>query len=181
VSSEHTPVDSIVFDAARIVEVFNRHGVDYLIVGGVGCQIHGARRPTVDFDAVPSFALDNLTRLAAAMRDLGARIRARGLSDEDAKAAAEQMVHADTFRSAQLTTWLTDVGPLDILHDIPGRDGQRRSYDDLIARASVHVYERGVTVRVAALDDIVASKEVANRPKDQEALGELHELLHDDD
>jgi hypothetical protein len=36
-------------------------------------------------------------------------------------------------------------------------------------------------VRVAALDDIVASKEVANRPKDQEALGELHALLHDDD
>jgi len=34
----------------------------------------------------------------------------------------------------------------------------------------------GVVIRVAALDDIVASKQHANRPKDREALPELEEL-----
>ncbi len=33
-----------------------------------------------------------------------------------------------------------------------------------------------ITVRLAALDDLIASKEWANRPKDREALPELHEL-----
>jgi hypothetical protein len=34
-------------------------------------------------------------------------------------------------------------------------------------------------VRVAALDDIIASKEWANRPKDHEALTELRRLATD--
>ena len=34
----------------------------------------------------------------------------------------------------------------------------------------------GITIRLAALDDIVASKEFANRDKDRDALDELHEL-----
>jgi hypothetical protein len=33
-----------------------------------------------------------------------------------------------------------------------------------------------MVVRVAGLGDIIASKEWANRPKDREALPELHEL-----
>jgi hypothetical protein len=34
----------------------------------------------------------------------------------------------------------------------------------------------GIVVRLAALDDIVASKKFANRQKDNEALPELREL-----
>jgi hypothetical protein len=34
-----------------------------------------------------------------------------------------------------------------------------------------------VTVRLAALDDIIDSKQWANRPKDREALGELRSRL----
>jgi hypothetical protein len=35
---------------------------------------------------------------------------------------------------------------------------------------------RSQPVRVAALDDIIASKEFANRPKDHDALLELYQL-----
>jgi hypothetical protein len=35
---------------------------------------------------------------------------------------------------------------------------------------------RGFAIRVAALEDIIASKEWANRPKDQAALPELRAL-----
>jgi hypothetical protein len=32
-------------DWLRITECFDRHGVEYLIVGGVGAQLHGAGPP----------------------------------------------------------------------------------------------------------------------------------------
>jgi hypothetical protein len=43
--SEATPP----LDAERIVEVLDRHGVDY-IVGGVGARLHGASHLTYDLD-----------------------------------------------------------------------------------------------------------------------------------
>ena len=62
-------------DWPRIAECFDRHRVDYLIVGGIGAQLHGAMRPTSDFDSVPAKSIENLERLAAAMRELNAFLR----------------------------------------------------------------------------------------------------------
>lgn len=53
-----------------------------------------------------------------------------------------------------------------MLADMPGRDGSRHGYGELLPR-SVQLEVHGVGVRVAALDDIIASKEFADRPKDQ--------------
>ncbi len=55
----------------------------------------------------------------------------------------------------------------------------RSRYEDLVLRAS-SVDFGGVPVRVAAFDDIIASKEWANRPKDRAALDELHRLAEDE-
>ena len=79
------------------------------------------------------------------------------------------------FQRAEITTLMTDAGPLDVLHDIPARDGTRLTFEDLRGRGSDLNFGE-VRVRVAALADIVASKEWANRPKDREALPELHAL-----
>ena len=48
-------------------------------------------------------------------------------------------------------------------------------YADLIGRAREHVVD-GLTIRVAALQDVTTSKATANRPKDQDALPELIRL-----
>ena len=53
--------------------------------------------------------------------------------------------------------------------------GGRHAYDDLVDRAVRHRI-RAVVVLVADLDDIVSSKEFADRPKDREALPELRAL-----
>lgn len=79
-------------------------------------------------------------------------------SDAEAKQVATAMLHPSMFRSAELTTWMTDAGSLDVLHDIPARDGTRQRFDELVNRASA-VELAGVRVRVAALDDFVASKQ----------------------
>jgi predicted nucleotidyltransferase len=52
-------------------------------------------------------------------------------------------------------------------------------YDDLDRRANEQPLH-GITVRVAALDDIISSKEWADRPKDRDALAELRRLAAGD-
>ena len=82
----------------------------------------------------------------------------------------------------EISTWRTDAGDLDVLTAIRRRDGQRASYDDLASR-SAQVHVDGIVVHVAALQDIIDSKEFADRPKDREALDELRRLAakHDND
>jgi hypothetical protein len=54
-------------DEERMVEVLDRHEVDYVLVGGLGARLHGATRLTRDFDLCPSWDSDNLGRLADAL------------------------------------------------------------------------------------------------------------------
>ena len=57
---------------------------------------------------------------------------------------------------------MTDAGPLDLLVELRDRDGGRHEYADLLGRAVR--YEVGaVTVLLAALDDIIESKQFAGR------------------
>lgn len=159
----------------RLVGALGRHGVEYLIVGGVAARAYGATRETKDFDCLVRRAKENLERLAAAMRELNARLRVEGLSDAEA-AQLPTRVDALTLNAMEISTWTTDAGDLDVLVYLPGQDGARRPYEDLAVDARRLDYD-GVAVQVAGLGDIIASKEWANRPKDREALPELRALL----
>lgn len=157
-------------DAERIVEVLDRHGVDYVIVGGIGARLHGAGRLTYDLDLCPGWEPANLDRLAAALRELDARLR-------DLPGDVElPPITGKTLREMRIGTWRTSAGDLDVLRDIPSRDRHNpNSYEQLIRRATSREF-LGCTIYVADLGDIITSKEVADRPKDREALPELRAL-----
>lgn len=79
-----------------------------------------------------------------------------------------------TLRRFVSSTWTTDAGPADVLGDLPVARG-RRAYNEMAERAvarSVH----GVVVHLGALEDIIASREHANRDNDREGLPQLREL-----
>ena len=166
------------FDPDRILESLDRHGVDYVLVGGVAARVHGAGRATADIDCVPATDEENLKRLADALTDLGARLRVGGMSDEDARQLPLRL-DAATLAAFGSSTWTTDAGPLDLLVELRDPTGGRHPYADLASRA-VDVVVGKVTIRVASLDDIIASKEYAGRPKDLEALPELQALRDDE-
>lgn len=161
-------------DLVRLADVLDRHRVDFLVVGGVAARAHGASRPTQDLDCLVRRTRENLEHIAAALVELHAHLRVSGLTDDE-MAALPIQIDADTLARAELSTWRTDAGDLDLLADIPDRQGARRRYEDLVDGSS-RIDSEGVSIRVASLQDVIASKEWANRAKDQEALPELRDL-----
>ena len=71
-------------------------------------------------------------------------------------------------------TWnlTTDVGDVDVAFQPAGTQG----YPDLRRDATAaELYD--VTVHIASLNDVIRSKQAANRPKDQRIVPTLREIL----
>ena len=75
----------------------------------------------------------------------------------------------------EISTWRTDAGDVDVLAVLRDLDGRRVEFADLASRAS-QTTVAGLSVRLAGLDDIIASKRYADRPKDRDAILELERL-----
>ncbi len=154
--------------------MLSRHRVEYVLVGGGAARLFGATRVTEDTDCLARRTDENLDRLAAAMRELTARLRVEGLTDEEAS-ALPVTIDRRTLSALEISTWTTDAGWFDVLANIPSSAGARLTFEDVIVTAVV-VDVGETAVPLASLDVIIASKEWANRPKDRVALPELRGL-----
>jgi hypothetical protein len=147
--------------------VLDRHGVRYILIGGLAAILHGASHLTTDVDLVPMEARENLDRLSAALKELHARIRVTGEPE------GVPFDHsAESLARVRVWNLQTDAGDLDITFEPSGT----RGYDDL-RRDAVSVHLRSGAVIVASLADVIRSKEAADRPRDRAALPGLRALL----
>lgn len=131
--------------------------------------MHGSPLPTLDADICPSRDSDNLSRLAAALDELDSRVRTPDTADGVAFPR-----DAIFLSRIELLNLVTNAGDLDISFTPAGTGG----YVDLASRAAV-VQVYGISVSVAALEDVIRSKEAANRPKDLRTLPTLRQLLNE--
>ena len=60
---------------AAVCRVLLDHHVDFVVIGGVVARLHDTGHATVDIDICPSSADENVERLAAALREMDARLR----------------------------------------------------------------------------------------------------------
>jgi hypothetical protein len=58
-------------DFKELLELFNKHKVEYLIVGGYALAFHGAPRVTGDIDLFVRPVADNAERILAALDEFG--------------------------------------------------------------------------------------------------------------
>jgi hypothetical protein len=160
------------FDPEKLLHVLNRHGVAYVVVGGMAAVAHGSPLPTEDVDVTPARDRDNLDRLAAALRELGARLR----SEHEPTGIAFACDGAFLAAQSKMLNLMTDLGDVDV---VIAPAGFRRGYDDLVRRAILIDLGDGVSTRVASLDDVIRSKRAAGRAKDVAALPYLDALARE--
>lgn len=154
----------------RIVVVLNEHGVKYVVIGGLAALLQGVPlERTADIDVTPSADSENRRRLAAALRDLKARLRAPGLYEP-----MEISLDERTFTGMRTMTFVTEFGPFDVCFIPDGTTG----YDDLVRDARV-VERGGVRIPVASVKDIIRSKRATGREKDAEHLMVLADFADD--
>ena len=152
------------FEPRPIIETLVRHGVRFIMIGGLGARLRGSPSITDDMDICYARDDDNLKRLASALHDLRAKLRA---APED----VPFILDAKTLKAGDHFTFTTRAGPLDCLGTPAGTSG----FDDLDRKATT-MKVGSEDVRVASVDDLITMKLAAGRPQDiaeVEILGAL--------
>jgi hypothetical protein len=151
--------------AREILATLAEHRVRYVLIGGLAAVLHGAAVMTTDADVCPDPEPGNLRRLCAALEDMHARIRAPD-NDEGIPFSCDPAL----LQQMKMLNMVTDFGNFDLSFEPAGF-----RYEELASHAQVTTLG-GASVPLAALDDVIESKRLADRPKDQAALPHLYAL-----
>lgn len=138
--------------------------VRFVVVGGVAIQLHGGAHFTEDIDFGFAPEEDNRERLAVTMNEMHAK--PLGWPSYNPFSVTASQLSRVRFLNLK-----TDLGDIDLLPLPSGID----SFDGLWERANV-MDLGGFSIRVASIDDLIAMKKAAGRPKDERHLMELYAL-----
>ena len=155
------------YDPIGALGALKRHGVRFVVIGGVAGRLWGSPTLTNDVDVCYERSAANLARLAGALIELGATLR--GVDDD-----GPSLLDARTLERGQNFTFTTRLGPLDVLGLPSGVGG----FEELAANAVAFDLGDGVVVEVCDLDDLIRMKRAAGRPKDRielEVLGAVRD------
>jgi hypothetical protein len=156
-----------VTDLPALLAILAKAKVDYVLVGGVAAVAHGSARLTVDVDVVYSREHANVERLVTALAGHAPYLRG-------APPGLPFRWDAATVERGLNFTLTTDLGPLDLMGEIPGGG----SFEELKPGAvTLRVF--GVDCLCLSLRQLIRAKRAAGRPKDLEAIAELEALLEE--
>jgi hypothetical protein len=158
------------FQPEELIRRLDLAGVHFVLIGGLASQAHGSPSITADLDIVPSWSRENLSKVARVLVEIAA-VR-HGLPPD---APSMPPLDERTLLAGAAFTLITRFGRLDLLaNPDPGLD-----FASLL-RTAVDFDFLGSRIHVASLDDLMAMKRAAGRPKDRielEVLGALREEI----
>lgn len=106
----------------EVLKSFRKHGVKYLIVGGMAAYLHGVPRTTFDMDIAADLSLENVKALLDALAENGlvpmAPVDPLDLSKPEARAIwkTDKNMKALSF---QTTNQATPYREIDVVFDLP--------------------------------------------------------------
>ena len=154
-----------------ILRVLSEHRVRYLIVGGLAVAAHGYLRFTADVDLVLSFDKDNLASALAAFRSLRYQPRAPvPIDDFLDPSKREQWVKEKNMTVFSLFSPAHQATEIDVFVEPPF------DFERAYAVAAPIEVAPGVTASFCSLDDLIALKTKAGRPRDLEDIVQLAKL-----
>jgi hypothetical protein len=146
-------------DTESLLKSLNARAVDYVVIGATAFPVHGYVRSTLDVDIFVRPERDNAHRTLAALSDAGYDV-------------TDLTVDELLEKKILLRQYLVEA---DIHPFVEGR-----SFDAVWAgRVQAHYGETPTCF--AGLEDLIAMKKAAGRPKDLEDLKHLRKLRRDDD
>ena len=154
------------FSPELILTTLGKHEVRFVLIGALAARLHGFPRLTADADITPADDPQNLKALAKALRELHAKVYTESVPEGLAFDCS-----AATLGRATMWNLVTDAGRIDIAFKPAGTTG----FSDLVSTAEkFEAY--GVLFLAASIDDIIRSKEAADRPKDREDVAVLRAI-----
>ena len=159
---------SAAFDPEALLRLLYRRKIDYVVIGAFAAALHGSPLPTMDLDVCPARTESNVARLADLLL-----VDVRALWETTGVPFARTLDEAcERLSAGSLFSFETAHGRLDVVFEPAGTTG----YHDL-ARLAVRRRIGDLDVDVAALKDIIRSKQAAGRETDLRALPVLRKLL----
>lgn len=142
-----------------LLQIFQKHNVDYLIVGGFAVNRYGYNRTTGDLDIYLRDTIPNRKNLIEAIDEMG-------------YGRYDMLIHVPII--AGYCEILMDDGMYaDLMTDIPGLDKEK--YDEYLAMGTVDVIN-GFEVRFLHYNHLLDNKRATNRIKDQLDVQELERI-----
>ncbi len=152
------------FQLERLLRHLTGRGIDFVVIGGIAAALLGSAHDTFDLDICPATDSENLDQLGSALLELDVRLR--GIEE-----SVPFVPDGASLTRVGILTLETSAGPLDVLMRPDGGP----PYAQLRRRA-----ERkdlgGFQVLVAGVDDLIAMKSSAGRPKDLIVVEELEAI-----
>lgn len=142
-----------------LLEVFQKHKVDYLIVGGFAVNRYGYYRTTGDLDIYLKDTLQNRKNLIEAIDEMG-----YGRYD---------MLTRVPIIAGYCEIMMDDGMYADLMTDIPGLDKEK--FDEYLAMATVDIIN-GFEVKFLHYNHLIENKKATNRAKDQLDVQELERI-----
>lgn len=143
------------------VEVLRRNGVEFLVIGGQAEALMGSPRATYDTDLCYRRSLENLRRMAVALKELKPTLRGAPpdlpvIIDERSLSLGCNYTFDTTHGKLDLLGWVEPIG----------------DFDALAKHAETYPYE-GDQVRTISLNDLIRVKQHIGRSKDRDSLIQL--------
>ncbi len=152
----------------RILRELEYYKVRYVVIGGLAAAIHGSPLPTYDLDITPSDDRRNRERLLQTLEALDS-----GLLSEDRVLSVDSPEAQKLLHCCTSCSLYTPFGMLDLEFYPSGTHG----YRDLQRAATRILLGEDLEVPVAALADVIRSKETAHRERDIADLVALRATL----
>jgi hypothetical protein len=155
----------------ELLRALEQHEVRYVLVGGVAVNLHGIGRLTLDVDLMLALDGQNLSRFIAAMKRFDVKpvipVPLEDFTDESKVKSwiEEKGMLAFALRPADPMAPTVDVlvKPVVPFEEVYARHVTRRIED--------------VTVRIAAIEDIIRLKSNTGREKDEADIQALSRLV----
>jgi acyl carrier protein phosphodiesterase len=136
-------------------------GLDFVVIGGVCVNYHGAPLATFDLDICCPFGEENVRRIESAVKDLHPthRLTANKLPLEMTRSS---------FADLKNLYLETDLGKLDCLSEVAGIGNF-----DAVRKRSIVAHMPYGEFRFLRIDALIEAKKVVGRPRDLDAIRQL--------